>query len=119
MCDVENHPEFADRISTYNFDDDDPDFDWNDKGDIVNNFFTFDFTLEELRTLRRKQVNPKRDSNFNWMYTFVTLQEFVEIAKANKVGIAPELKSPTAMNKVCTLKSFIMVVITRPRRSNY
>ena len=36
-------------------DDDDLDVDWNDKGN-VNDFFTIDFTLEELRTLRRKQV---------------------------------------------------------------
>jgi hypothetical protein len=37
-------------------DDDDPDFDWSDKGNITD-FFAIDFTLEELRTLRRKQVN--------------------------------------------------------------
>ena len=31
------------------------DADWNDKGNITD-FFTIDFTLEELQTLRRKQV---------------------------------------------------------------
>jgi hypothetical protein len=29
---------------------------WNDKGDIANEWFSFDFTLEELRTLRQRQV---------------------------------------------------------------
>lgn len=37
-------------------DDDDPNFDWNDKGDVTD-FFSFDFDLDELRTLRRKQVH--------------------------------------------------------------
>ena len=32
VCNVETFPEFADRLTTYNMDDDDPDFDWNDKG---------------------------------------------------------------------------------------
>ena len=49
------HPDFTSRRTTYNMDDDDPDVDWNDKGNVTD-FFTIDFTLEELRTLRRKQV---------------------------------------------------------------
>ena len=36
-------------------DDDDPNYNWNDKGDITD-FFTMDFTMAELQTLRRKQV---------------------------------------------------------------
>ena len=32
VCNVEDFPQFADRLTTYNMDDDDPDFDWNDKG---------------------------------------------------------------------------------------
>jgi glycerophosphoryl diester phosphodiesterase len=84
-------------------DDDDPNFDWNDKGDIKNNFFTIDFTLEELATLKRKQVNYFIDPNFNWQYSFATFDEFVTIAQSKNVGIAPEIKSPTAINKVYTL----------------
>ena len=49
------HVDFSNRLTTYNMDDDDPDADWNDKGNITD-FFTIDFTLEELQTLRRKQV---------------------------------------------------------------
>ena len=100
VCNVQDHPEFANRIATYNMDDDDPNFDWNDKGDIVDNYFTFDFTLDELHTLKRKQVSPDRDPNFNWLYSFVSLDDFVGIAKSKGVGIAPEIKSPTAVNRV-------------------
>ncbi len=49
------HPDFRDRKTEYNMDDDDESYDWNDKGD-KNGYFTYDFTLEELQTLRRKQV---------------------------------------------------------------
>ena len=85
---------------SYNFDDDDPNFDWNDKGIIKDNYFTVDFTLEELKTLKRKQISPTRNPNYNWMYSFVSFDEFVNIAKSNNVGIAVELKSPTAYNKI-------------------
>ncbi len=52
---MESKPEFADRRTTYNMDDADPNIDWNDKGD-VNDFFSIDFTLDEIKTLKRKQV---------------------------------------------------------------
>jgi len=100
VCDVENHSEFSDRIRSYNFDDDDPNFNWNDKGMIKDHYFTVDFTLEELRTLKRKQTSPTRDPNYNWKYSFVSFDEFVNIAKSHDVGISMELKSPTALNKI-------------------
>jgi hypothetical protein len=49
------HANFSDRVRTYTLNDDDDGFDWNDHGQI-SDFFTFDFTFEELTTLRRKQV---------------------------------------------------------------
>ena len=53
--DISTKPEFAARLTTYNMDDDDPMVDWNDKGNITD-WFSFDFSLEELRSLRVKQV---------------------------------------------------------------
>ena len=53
--DISTKPEFANRLTTYNMDDDDPTVDWNDKGNITD-WFSFDFSLEELRSLRVKQV---------------------------------------------------------------
>ncbi len=47
--------EFRNRRNSYAIDDDDPDYNWNDKG-VKTDYFTYDFTLEELLTLRRKQV---------------------------------------------------------------
>jgi len=67
---------------------------------VKDNFFTFDFSVAELKTLRRIQVNPDRDPSYNGLYTFVTFEEFVSVAKRMGVGIAPEIKSPTALNKV-------------------
>ena len=67
---------------------------------IEDHYFTVDFTLEELKTLKRKQISPTRNPNYNWMYSFVSFDEFVNIAKSNNVGIAVELKSPTAYNKI-------------------
>lgn len=33
--------------------------DWNDKGDIENDWFSFDFTLEEIKTLKKHQVGKE------------------------------------------------------------
>ena len=51
------HPNisFNDRLVTYDMDDGDPNIDWNDKGNVTD-IFAIDLTLEELKTLRRKQV---------------------------------------------------------------
>ena len=46
---------FADRTSTYNMDDADPNIDWNDKGNVTE-IYAIDLTLSEIRTLSRKQV---------------------------------------------------------------
>ncbi len=50
-----DHPDFTSSQMTYNMDNDNPNpnVDWNDKGNVTD-FFTIDFTLEELRTLQQK-----------------------------------------------------------------
>ena len=103
--DVANKPEFASRLATYNMDDDDPLVDWNDKGDVTD-WFSFDFTLDELRTLRKHQVNSFRDPDFDWKETIVTLEELVAITREEGkrqgriIGVYPELKHSFAVNKV-------------------
>ena len=47
---------FSDRLVTYDMNDGDPKIDWNDKGNVTD-IFAIDLTLEELKTLRRKQVS--------------------------------------------------------------
>ncbi|XP_040570474.1 uncharacterized protein [Lepeophtheirus salmonis] len=93
------HTDFSDRLKTYNMNDDDLGFDWNDKGDVTD-YFTFDFTLKEIMELRRKQTKPNRDSQFDWKYSFVTFDEFIDIAKSFNAGIYPEIKQPSAINRI-------------------
>ena len=50
---------FADRTATYDMDDADPSINWNDKGNVTD-IYAIDLTLEEIRTLRRKQVGIPR-----------------------------------------------------------
>jgi len=103
--DVASKPEFASRRLTYNMDDDDPLVDWNDKGDVTD-WFSFDFTLDELRTLRKRQVNEFRDPDYDWKETIVTLEELVSITReegekqGRTIGVYPELKHSSAVNKV-------------------
>src|SRR3954463_6600167 len=86
--DVADHPEFAGRRRTLTID-----------GTVfANTWFTFDFTLAELRTLRAKERLPDvRPANtaFNGIYQVPTFQEVIDLAKANGVGIYPETKHPT------------------------
>ena len=93
------HPDFTDRLATYNLDDHDPDFHWDDKGNITD-YFTYDFTLDELKTLRRKQHFPFRDQIYNWEFGIVTFQEYIDIAKSYGMGIYPEMKHTFATNKI-------------------
>jgi hypothetical protein len=46
------------------------------------------------------QVNQIRDPYYDWKYGFVTLEEYIAIAKNHSVGIYPEFKELTATNQV-------------------
>ena len=61
-------------------DDDDENFNWNDKGNITD-WFSFDFNLAELKTLKKRQANEERNPQFDWNETVVTLEELVEITR--------------------------------------
>lgn len=95
----------TDRKATYNMDDDDPNFDWNDKGEVTD-YFSFDFTLAELQTLKKYQANDFRDPRYDYLETVVTLEELDKIVKeegkkqGRTIGIYPEIKHPAATNKI-------------------
>ena len=91
--DVAAHPEFADRRVTKTID-----------GRQLTGWFTEDFTLAELRTLRAKERLPEvRTANtaFDGLYPIPTLDEVADLARhsrtatGRKVGVYPETKHPT------------------------
>ena len=88
--DVADRPEFAGRKTTKMVD-----------GEPVEGWFTDDFTLTELKTLRARERVPFRDQSFNDRFEVPTLQEVIDLAKrkgaerGRAVGIYPETKHPT------------------------
>ena len=89
---VAAHPEFASRRTTKVID-----------GTPLTGWFTEDFTLAELKTLRAKERIPQlRPANtaFDGRYEIPTLQEVIDLAKAEGVGIYPETKHPTYFDSI-------------------
>ena len=96
--DVSRRPEFAARRTTKTID-----------GAPLTGWFTEDFTLTELRTLRAVERLPavrQESTAFDGRYTVPTLQEVVELAKeqsketGRRIGIAPETKHPTYFDSI-------------------
>ncbi|KAI4329683.1 hypothetical protein MLD38_028042 [Melastoma candidum] len=88
--DIAKHKEFADRKRTYEV-----------EGANKTGFFTVDFTLEELKSLRVNQRDPFRDQQYNGKFSIITFEEYISIALDAKriVGIYPEIKSPVLINE--------------------
>lgn len=89
--DVANHREFAARKTTKTID-----------GKAVTGWFTEDFTLAELKTLRAKERIPRlRGTAHDGDYDIPTFAEILDLlARVNKgrdhpVGVYPETKHPT------------------------
>jgi glycerophosphoryl diester phosphodiesterase len=87
---VADHPEFADRKTTKVID-----------GTSYTGWFTDDFTLAELKTLRAKERLPdvrQRNTIYDGRYEIPTFQEVIDLrAKLSKelgrtIGIVPEVK---------------------------
>jgi glycerophosphoryl diester phosphodiesterase len=91
--DVAEHPEFADRKTTKKID-----------GVEITGWFTEDFTLAELRTLRaRERLADIRTANkrFDGLYQVPTFEEVLKLIQAKeaetgrRIGVYPETKHPT------------------------
>ena len=86
--DVAEHPEFADRRATRAID-----------GKPVTGWFTEDFTLAELKTLRARERLPQlRPANMTWRdERIATFDEALALIRTagRPVGIYPETKHPT------------------------
>jgi glycerophosphoryl diester phosphodiesterase len=92
--DVADHPEFADRRTTKVI----------DGAPFVGEWFTEDFTLAELRTLRAKERLPEvrqRNTIYDGRYQVPTFQEVIDLRDQlsrklhRRIGIIPELKHST------------------------
>ncbi len=84
--DVADHPEFADRRAAKEID-----------GTRYEGWFTEDFTLAELKTLRaRERIPDVRPENaaYDGRFEIPTLQEVIDLAAQLGVGIYPETKHP-------------------------
>ena len=90
--DVAQHPEFATLKRDKVID-----------GVAQSGWFTEDFTLAQLKTLRAIERLPAlRPANtaFNGVYEIPTFQEVIDLAKREHVGIYPETKHPTYFDGV-------------------
>ncbi len=83
--DVASRPEFAGRRTAKLLD-----------GKRLEGWFTEDFTLEELRTLRARERLPElRGTTHDGRFGIPTLEEVVALAASAGVGVYPETKHPT------------------------
>ena len=91
--DIADHPEFADRRTIKLID-----------GQEITGWFTEDFTLAELRTLRARERIPQlrpANTRFDGLYPIPTLAEIIQLVRAReaetgrRIGIYPELKHPS------------------------
>jgi glycerophosphoryl diester phosphodiesterase len=96
--DVADHPELADRRATKLVD-----------GRSISGFFSEDFTLAEIKTLRAKERLPDlRPDNaaYDRMYTVPTFDQVIALAKLGsllqrrEIGIYPETKHPSYFDAI-------------------
>ncbi|HVG09793.1 MAG TPA: glycerophosphodiester phosphodiesterase [Thermoanaerobaculia bacterium] len=87
--DVIDRPEFRSRRKTK----------WID-GREVTGWFTEDFTLAEIKTLRARERLEFRDRQFNGMFEVPTFQEILELARRRNVGVYPETKFPSYLRSI-------------------
>jgi glycerophosphoryl diester phosphodiesterase len=87
--DVIDRPEFRSRRRTR----------WID-GREVTGWFTEDFTLAEIKTLRARERLDFRDQRFNGMFEVPTFQEILDLARRRNVGVYPETKFPSYFRSI-------------------
>ncbi len=69
-------------------------------GEVLTGWFTEDFTLAEIKTLRARERLEFRDHSFDFLFQIPTLQEVLDLALKNNVGIYPELKHPSYFRSI-------------------
>ncbi len=96
--DVADHPEFAARKTRKSID-----------GEPVTGWFTEDFTLAEIKTLRAKERLPalrQRNTIYNGLFEIPTFTEVLALRKRlsrelhRDIGVYPETKHPTYFRSI-------------------
>lgn len=96
--DVSSRPEFAGRKTTKTVD-----------GVTVTGWFSEDFTLNEIKTLRAIERIPgirPANARFDGQFEIPTFQEIIELAQAyeklldRRIGLYPETKHPTYFDRL-------------------
>ncbi len=96
--DVADHPEFADRHTTKVID-----------GQAVSGWFTEDFTLAELKTLRAKERLPEvrpQNTRYDGRFEVPTLEEVLDLVERESrkrgevIGVYPETKHPSYFRSI-------------------
>lgn len=96
--DVAAHPEFADRRTTKTID-----------GEKITGWFTEDFTLAELKTLRARERLPqvrRANTAYDGQAEIPTFDEIIALAKRRSaetgraIGIYPETKHPSYFRSI-------------------
>ncbi|WP_372191438.1 glycerophosphodiester phosphodiesterase [Xanthomonas axonopodis pv. desmodiigangetici] len=89
--DVASHPEFAARKTRKTID-----------GQAMDGWFTEEFTLAELKTLRARERLPQlRGTRWDGQFQIVTLDEIIDFVAAESaatgrtIGLIPEIKHPS------------------------
>jgi glycerophosphoryl diester phosphodiesterase len=109
--DVARHVEFAHRQTTKIID-----------GESKAGWFTENFTLAELKTLRAKErIGQLRSQNtaYDGLFEIPTLQEIIDLVKRKSaeinraIGIYPETKHPTYFKSIgLALEPFLLATLT-------
>src|SRR5260221_11694460 len=75
-------------------------------GPRLEGFFTEDFTLAEIKSLRAKERLPFRNQGWNGAFEVPTFQEVIDLAKRKStekgrvIGIYPETKHPSYFRSI-------------------
>lgn len=95
---VADHPEFADRRTTKVID-----------GESLTGWFTEDFTLAEIKTLRaveRLSAMRPESKSYDGQFQLLTLEEITDFvaaesaARGRTIGLIPEIKHPTYFSSI-------------------
>ena len=115
--DVADHPEFAQRKTTKTVD-----------GVVETGWFTEDFTLQELKTLRAKERLPAvrpGNTRYDGRFEIPTFDEVLALANSESrqrgrtIGVAPETKHPTYFRSIgLPLEKPLLRSLTRAGRNS-